>query len=180
MLLRRCHNSPVHRVCDSVPGSSTQGCRTTAKARKVPGALQRPGTDLVCESVDGLWRWPRDRVPRCQDDFCTTRSAIFLRPERRECYHIRVEIHQKSLEPMTVSTRCRRGPWLALTSRAPCPGFSRASLLQYTPRALHGVFFSLRGELRLGRPSHRHRPRDHCRMNSRSLVRFLLRRSFPR
>jgi len=146
----------------------------------IPSALQRPGTDLVRESVNRLWRWPGDLVFRDRDNSCATRSAILLRPERRKLYHIRVEIHQKSLEPMTVSTRCRRGSYLALTSRAPCPGFSPSSLFQYIPRALHRVFFSPREEPQPGQTPHHHHLQDRCRMNIRNLRRILLHRLFPR
>ena len=68
-------------------------------------ALRILGTDLVRESVNGLWGWSGDLIFRGRDDLGATRSAILLGPERCELYHIRVEIHQKSLEPVTVSTK---------------------------------------------------------------------------
>jgi len=67
-------------------------------------ALQRPGTDLVRESVNGFWRWPGDLILRGRGDFCAARSVTFFGPERCEFYHICVEIYQKSLEPVIVST----------------------------------------------------------------------------
>ena len=146
-----------------------------------PSALGRPGIDLVRESVNRLWRWSRDLIFRGRDDFLATRSAILLRPERCELYHIRVEIHQKSSEPVGVSTKCyQRGSRLVLTLQMPRPGFSQSSLFQYAPRALHKAFFSLRGEPQPGQPSHHHRPRGRCQTNIRSLLQILLRRLPPR
>ena len=70
------------------------------------GALRKLGTDFVCESVDGLWGRPRDVVIRGCGDFSAPRSAILFGSKRCELYRIRVEIHQESVEPVSISTRC--------------------------------------------------------------------------
>ena len=67
---------------------------------EAPSQFRGLGTDFVCESVYGFWGRSRDFVVRGYDDLCASRSAIFFRPKRRELYHIRVEIHNKSLEPV--------------------------------------------------------------------------------
>ena len=61
--------------------------------------LQKPGTDFVRESVDGLWGWSRDLVIRGRGDLFATRSTILFGPKSCELYRVGVEIHQKSLEP---------------------------------------------------------------------------------
>ena len=75
MLPQQCRTLTVHRVYDPVPGSSVQGRRTVAKVCQMPdnaGLLRKPGTDLVCESVDGLWGWSRDLVIGECDNFFAT------------------------------------------------------------------------------------------------------------
>ena len=98
--------------------AGTSYCGEVCQMAYILTVIRRPGTDLVRKSVNGLWGWSGDAVPRGCDDFCATRSAIPFGSGWCEFYHIRVEIHQKSLEPIIVSTKCRRGP--SLHSRHEC------------------------------------------------------------
>ena len=82
----------------------------TFQSLDTPGRLEKQDTNFVREPVDGLWGWPRDFMSSWCDDFCASRSAIFSGPKWCEHYHARVEIHQKRLEPVTTSTKWRRGP----------------------------------------------------------------------
>jgi len=67
------------------------------------GVLRRLGTNFVREPVNGLWGRSGDLIIRGRDDFCASRPAVLFRPKRCEVYHIRVEIHQKCLEPAIMS-----------------------------------------------------------------------------
>jgi len=67
------------------------------------GISRRPGTNFVRESVYGLWGRSGDLVIRGCDDFSASQSAVLFGPKRRELDHIRVEIHQKGLEPAIMS-----------------------------------------------------------------------------
>jgi len=113
MLPQRCRTLIVHRVCDSAPGSSVRGRRTAVVVCQIPnttGPFSRSGTDLVRESVDGLWGWSRDLFIKERSDFFTTRFAIFFGSKRCELYRFGVEIHQESLKPAMVSTVLKRFP----------------------------------------------------------------------
>jgi len=64
------------------------------------GVLLGSGTDFVRKSVYRLWGRSGDPATRGCDDFSASRLAVG--PKRRELYHIRVEIHQKCLEPVMI------------------------------------------------------------------------------
>jgi len=60
----------------------------------------RPGTNLVCESVDRFRGWSRDLVIRECGDSSVSGSPISTGPKLRERYLTRVEVHQERLEPV--------------------------------------------------------------------------------
>ena len=140
MIPRLCRTLAAHHGFGSEPESSMWGHHTVAKLCQMPGVsstLRWVGTGLIRESVYGLWRWSGDLAFRGAADFCSSGSAILLRSKWRKLYPVGVEVHQKSLEPATVSGGRWRSCQVPLTSQTPCPGSGPPSPFQCTPHGPH-------------------------------------------
>lgn len=75
------------------------------RVRQPPRKLKRSHADLVGKSVDRFWGRPGDVVVGGRDDLCAPGPAVLGGPKRCKLHHVRVEIHQESLEPVaTIST----------------------------------------------------------------------------
>ena len=68
------------------------------------GRLRGLGIDFIRKSVDGPWGRPGDLVIGECGYLCASRTAILVGPKRCELYRVCVEIHQKHLEAVMVST----------------------------------------------------------------------------
>ena len=80
-------------------------------------------TDFIGKSVDGLGRRAGDLAIRMLYNFRASRSTTLFRSKRCKLDHVRVEVHQKSLEPAILSGEIWINDQLPLTSRTQCLGF---------------------------------------------------------
>ena len=67
-------------------------------------------TDLTRKSVDRPWRRSRDLIIGGVNNLFTPQATILLRSKRCELRPIRVEIRQKSLEPVMTLAQSRKRP----------------------------------------------------------------------